>query len=408
MSLLPIAPRAPHIGATQTHSRPSQLRNAYLDTHSAIDVLRPLVLSLLFCIPALSGCLDVERPCPENTCFPLTSSAFNSMLEETGEIDALQLAGEYDRLSVSTLSRFTESGVSGEMQWKVEKDDDKGLRLVVNSVVIGGVGVVGYEIWDGGPDTFTRTTDHWMKGRDMDPNYEDPFLEIARLATEDPNGRWPPFRYDVSQFSDLSWTITGDAMESYQIARAKNGPDEVYFELHGLPPRIVGLTIYSEGLSQEDVTFSMSIATEDWDYALSSDYYLNLLDGGAYLEMSGLSEFPRSPVPFIPVPDQQYVTGDTTSVTGTVPGEMSHEVSLSEMEMHVFSDGSSVASLMLNDGQANISSEDGTWWELEWLDSGVPGLLSKLDTFSVRTNSDETFEIRIFDHWAQSWTDFGN
>lgn len=379
-----------------------------MDTHSAIDVLRPLVLSLLFCIPALSGCLDVERPCPENTCFPLTSSAFNSMLEETGEIDALQLAGEYDRLSVSTLSRFTESGVSGEMQWKVEKDDDKGLRLVVNSVVVGGVGVVGYEIWDGGPDTFTRTTDHWMKGRDMDPNYEDPFLEIARLATEDPNGRWPPFRYDVSQFSDLSWTITGDAMESYQIARAKNGPDEVYFELHGLPPRIVGLTIYSEGLSQEDVTFSMSIATEDWDYALSSDYYLNLLEGGSYLEMSGLSEFPRSPVPFLPIPSQQSVIGDTTAVSGMVPSEMTHEVSLSEVEMHIFSDGTSVASLLLSDEHANISGEGDSWWELTWVDEGTLGLLSELDTFVIRTNSEANFDIRIFDHWAQSWTDQGS
>ena len=379
-----------------------------MDTHSAIDVLRPLVLSLLFCVPALSGCLDVERPCPENTCFPLTSSAFNSMLTETGEIDALQLAGEYGRLSVSTLSRFTESGVSGEMQWKVEKDDDKGLRLVVNSVVVGGVVVVGYEIWDGGPDTFTRTTDHWMKGRDMDPNYEDPFLEVARLATEDPDGRWPPFRYDVSQFSDLSWTITGDAMESYQIARAKNGPDEVYFELHGLPPRIVGLTIYSEGLSQEDVTFSMSIATEDWDYALSSDYYLNLLDGGSYLEMSGLSEFPRSPVPFLPIPSQQSVIGDTTAVSGTVPSEMTHEVSLSEVEMHIFSEGASVASLLLSDGHANITGEDGSWWELTWADEGALGLLSELDTFAIRTNSEVNFDIRMFDLWAQSWTDQGS
>ena len=381
------------------------MRNAYLGTHSAIDVLRPVLLSILFCIPALSGCMEVERPCPEGTCFPLTSSAFNSILEEVGEIDALQLAEEYDRLSVSTLSRFTESGVSGEMQWKVEKDDDRELRLVVNSVVVGGVGVVGYEIWDGGPDTYTRTSDHWMKGRDMEPNYEDPFLEIARLATEDPNGRWPPFRYDVSQFSDLSWTITGDAMESYQIARATSGPDEIYFEIHGLTPRIVGLTIYSEGLSQEDVTFSMSIASEDWDHALSIDYYLALLEGNSYLSMSGLSEFPRAPVPFIPVPGQQSVTGDTTTVTGTVPGEMSHEVSLSEVEFHVFSGGSSVASVMLNDGQANTSTEGGTWWDLAWTDSGVPGLLSKLDTFSVRTNSDETFEIRIFDHWAQAWTD---
>ena len=381
------------------------MRNAYLGTHTAIDVFRPALLSLLFCIPALSGCLEVERPCPEGTCFPLTSSAFNSILEEVGEIDALQLSEEYDRLSVSTLSRFTESGVSGEMYWKVEKDDERGIRLVSNSVVVGGVGVVGYEIWDGGPDTYTRTTDHWMKGRDMDPNYEDPFLEIARLATEDPDGRWPPFRFDVSQFSELSWTITGDAMESYQVARAKSGSDEVYFEIHGLPPRIVGITIYSEGLSQEDVSFSMSIFTGDWDHSLSIDYYLALLEGESYLGASGLSEFPRAPVPFIPVPGLQSTTGDTTSVTGTVPGEMSHEVSLSEVEMHVFSDGSSVASLMLNDGQSNISIDDGTWWDLAWTDSGIPGLLSQLDTFSVSTNSESPFDIRIYDHWAQAWTD---
>ena len=385
------------------------MRNAYLGTHAAIDVLRPVILSLLFCIPALSGCMEVERPCPDGTCFPLTSSAFNTILEETGDIDALHLSEEYDRISVRTISKFTESGVSGEMQWRIEKDDERQLRLVENRVVVGGIGIVGYEIWDGGPDTYTRTTDHWMKGRDMDPNYEDPFQEIARLATEDPEGRWPPFRIDVSQFSDLSWTITGDAMEAYQIARATNGSDEIYFELQGLPPRIVGLSIYSGGLTHDDVSFSMSISTEEWGHDLRSiDYYMALLEGNLYLEMSGLAEFPRAPVPFIPVPGQQSVIGDTTTVTGTVPGEMSHEVSLSEIEMHVFSGGSSVASLLLNDLQANISAGDGTWWELEWNDSGEPGLLSQLDTFSVSTNSESPFDIRIYDHWAQSWTDFGN
>lgn len=380
-----------------------------MGTHAAIDVLRPVILSLLFCIPALSGCMEVERPCPDGTCFPLTSSAFNTILEETGDIDALHLSEEYDRISVRTISKFTESGVSGEMQWRIEKDDERQLRLVENRVVVGGIGIVGYEIWDGGPDTYTRTTDHWMKGRDMDPNYEDPFQEIARLATEDPEGRWPPFRIDVSQFSDLSWTITGDAMEAYQIARATNGSDEIYFELQGLPPRIVGLSIYSGGLTHDDVSFSMSISTEEWGHDLRSiDYYMDLLEGNLYLEMSGLAEFPRAPVPFIPVPGQQSVIGDTTTVTGTVPGEMSHEVSLSEIEMHVFSGGSSVASLLLNDLQANISADDGTWWELEWNDSGEPGLLSQLDTFSVSTNSESPFDIRIYDHWAQSWTDFGN
>ena len=142
----------------------------------------------------------------------------------------------------------------------------------------------------------------------------------------------------------------------------------------------------------------MSISTEEWGHDLRSiDYYMALLEGNLYLEMSGLAEFPRAPVPFIPVPGQQSVIGDTTTVTGTVPGEMSHEVSLSEIEMHVFSGGSSVASLLLNDLQANISADDGTWWELEWNDSGEPGLLSQLDTFSVGTNSESPFDcFRVY------------
>ena len=53
----------------------------------------------------------------------------------------------------------------------------------------------------------------------------------------------------------------------------------------------------------------------------------------------------------------------------------------------------------------NVSLEDGTWWELSWIDAGHRGLLSEWDVFSVRTNSVAQFEIRIFDHWAQSWTD---
>ena len=372
-----------------------------------MHMTRPIFMSILILVPAIAGCLEVERPCPEGTCFPLTSSAFNSILEEVGEIDALGLSEEYGRLGVSTLTRFTDpSGVSGEMVWVVEKDDEIGIRLVANSVVVGGIAIVDYEIWDGGPDTYTRTDGHWMKGRDMEPKYEDPFTEIARLATEDSDHSWPPFRYDVSQFSDLSWTITGDAFESYQIARATFGSEEVYFELQGLPPRIVGLAIYSDGLGQEDLTFSMSIATEDWDSALSTDYYMSYLVGGSYLDISGLADFPRATVPFIPVPGQQSTNGGITSVTGAVPSEMSHEASLSEIEMHVFTDGASVARLTLDEGSANVSSGDGEWWDLEWTDAGLQGLLSYSDTYSVRTNSDDTFEIRIFDSWAEEWTDW--
>ena len=87
---------------------------------------------------------------------------------------------------------------------------------------------------------------------------------------------------------------------------------------------------------------------------------------------------------------------------------MTHEVSLSEVEMHIFSDGNSIASLLLSDGHANITGEDDSWWELTWVDEGALGLLSELDTFAIRTNSEANFDIRMFDHWAQSWTDQGS
>ena len=378
-----------------------------MDALPGLNVYKASALVLIVLASALPGCMEMERPCPGGTCFPLTSGAFNSFLEEVGEIDALELASQFDTLAVSTITRFTESDVDGEMVWRIEKDDSLRLRQVANRVTLGDSQVVGYEIWDGGRDTFTRTTGEWMIGRDMEPSYEDPFVEIARLASENPESRWPPFRFDVSQFSDMSWTITGDALESYQIARAANGTHEIYFELHGLTPQIVGITVYSGGLEQHDVTFGMSISTDYWNSGLMTYYYTEYLEGGKYLELSGMSEFARSPVPFIPVPQYQNETGGQTIVKGIVPIEMTHEASLSEIEIHIFSEGSSVATLLLSEGSSSNTTEGGDWWELSWEDNRGPGLLSEGDHFSVSTNSEASFDIRIFDRWAQAWTDQG-
>jgi hypothetical protein len=203
----------------------------------------------------------------------------------------------------------------------------------------------------------------------------------------------------------MSWTITGDALESYQIARATNGTHEIYFELHGLTPQIVGITVYSGGLEQQDVTFGMSISTDYWESGLMTYYYTEFLEGGGYLQMNGLSEFARAPVPFVPVPNYQTTSGGTSTVGGIVPSEMTHEASLSEIEMHVFSGGSSVATLLLSEGNSSNSTEGGEWWDLSWGDNSGQGLLSEGDIYSVSTNSEASFDIRIFDRWAQAWTD---
>ena len=89
--------------------------DALLGSH----VYRAPALVLILLASALPGCIEMERPCPEDTCFPLTSSAFNSYLEEVGDVDALELASQFDTLAVTTLTRFTESDVHGEMAWRI-------------------------------------------------------------------------------------------------------------------------------------------------------------------------------------------------------------------------------------------------------------------------------------------------
>ena len=68
---------------------------------------RALAMTLILLASASSGCIDTERPCPENTCFPLTSSAFNSILEEVAVVAGLELASAFDAVAVPTLTRFT-------------------------------------------------------------------------------------------------------------------------------------------------------------------------------------------------------------------------------------------------------------------------------------------------------------
>ena len=103
-------------------------------THSGRFVFRPLLVSLILFLPASAGCLEVERPCPDNTCFPLTSSAFNSILESMGELDALELASEFEQLSVSTTSRFSELGIASEIKWTVEKDDEQSVAKLLKRI----------------------------------------------------------------------------------------------------------------------------------------------------------------------------------------------------------------------------------------------------------------------------------
>ena len=347
---------------------------------------RALFTAILLLLPLSSGCLEVPtvRPCPDNTCFPLTSEAFDALITEDGSFDVLALASENERVRVRSTLVQEQNGERGEIAWDVAKDESAGLRYVSTRYVVSGAILIDTEMVDGQGVTNVRSGSQWYQGRDAEPNLADPFVELAQKASQDPGGLWPPFAFDTTALSGLTWTITGAAMSSQQVASASNGTHEFIVELYGLSPRISAIEVYSG----QDYEFTIRVTTGE-------DVSIELREG-----------LPRSQVPFVPQqPDLVATYGDTTVLFGSVPDGMAHEVDLSEVVIHAWSEGEAAASMRLDWGDYNVTAEDGTWWSIMWLDAGRPGLLSSLDEYRVRTNSTEQFDVRFYDLWSDCWTD---
>ena len=313
---------------------------------------RPLLLVLVLLAPLGAGCIQVPtvRPCPDNTCFPLTSDAFNDLMAQDGVFDVLALATENERLRVRTTMIHEQEGQRGEIHWDVAKDDLSDLRSIATRVLLGGNPIIDSELIEGQETTNVRFGGTWFEGRDASPDYVDPFFELAQKSTESPDGIWPPFAFDTTQLSDLSWTITGDAFSSQQVASASNGTHDFIIELMGLTPAIIGIEVYS-GDSYE---FTMRVSSGD-------EVEIELQPG-----------LPRMHLAFVPPqPDLLTANGETQLLVGSVPEGFTSEAILSEIEIHAIpSSGQTAASMRLDVDEANHTAADGTWWSFIWVDVG--------------------------------------
>ena len=99
-------------------------------------VRRSLLLALVLLCPLAAGCLEVPtvRPCPDNTCFPLTSEAFNDLMSQDEVFDVLAMATQNERLRVRTTMIHEQQGQRGEIHWDVAKDDISDLRSIATQI----------------------------------------------------------------------------------------------------------------------------------------------------------------------------------------------------------------------------------------------------------------------------------
>jgi len=342
------------------------------------------LIGLILLSSSVSGCLEIPlNPCDEDECFPLSSDALNSMLAFSDSFNVLKLSDDYQMLRIETSSVIEIQNQRVSVDWSVGKDEIRNLSSIALRYNIANA-AVDTEVIEGTDITNVRMGNVWYEGRDALPEYTDPFYEIARLASENPEGLWPPFTFDTTAFDDLDWQITGDLISLQQVATGTNGTHTIILELGGAPPMILGIEIYDG----EGTDFSLSVDVGD-----SASIYLK-------------ENLPRTPFQFIP--DNNFIISDDIKTwSGVIPIEAS-EVNPSELEFHVRSDSlndnESLVFMGFNDVIMNVTLDDGSWWEFYWMDLGLDELVSSGDFYSIRTNSTLEMNIFIFDIWANKWT----
>ena len=153
----------------------------------------------------------------------------------------------------------------------------------------------------------------------------------------------------------------------------------------GSPPKITGIETYSG----DENTFILTVSKGD-------SVSIELQDG-----------LPRTPIGFS-IDGQPIQVGDTTVWYGEIEVGMSAEIDPSQLEFHGIvtenGESSSVAMMSVDQESSNITLDDGTWWEFNWLDFPMPGYFSAGDLYQIKTNSTGELHVAIFDTWAQQWT----
>ena len=342
-----------------------------------------IVIFLILSTPA--GCLQVPTTtCDDSGCFPLNEEILNEVLSNPDSFNVLNLATTESKLRVESSTTYATETQQGEITWVVAKDDDAQLRSIAMKLSLGTTSV-DTEVIEGNSTTNVRLGNVWYEGRDAVPQYKDPFFDLSQQIQENPDGTWPSFGFDTTSISNFEWTITSDFVSQQQIATGTNETQTVILEMRGVPPSIVGIEVYGD----DDSTFILRVSTGD-------DVKVELNDN-----------LTRTPIQFSFV--APLIVDNITYWSGYVPSTLTSEVNPEELSFHGIVTKNNVeltvAELNLDEFTTNITDDDGNWWNLLWWDYSGDGWFSAGDFYEIRTNSTADVNARVFDHWANSWSD---
>jgi len=402
------------------------------------DAMRRLLMLLLAASLVLSGCIDQITSFTDDDVVEdkialdaMSSDAVNDLLQEEVNLDPTTLAQGLDRFGVRMSVQTLEDGESGHFSLEIMKDD----VAQIGSFGFGfAAGMISMEVeMVSGAERISnmRVMNQWFSLRDEQPEYVDPFTQMAAEGEDEDEGDFiiddplDDIPDPTEMFNEaFDWTVTIDVESTQQVASASNDTHQVIVEFQGVPPRIISIESYANNGSETvqinyffgdavqlsinpafprtSVTIEMDESTdESGEFTCDNNQTIPLdwvNDGIADCTDASDEGVNESDIPEI-----------LMLFSGEVTDEHTQEVNISEIELRVGEEDEEEfyynISMMLDVGSTNVTDEDGDWWDITWTDVDGDGLVSTGDTYAVLTNSSAAydFEVRFYDHWADTY-----
>ncbi len=406
---------------------------------AGMDAMRRLLMLLLAASLVLPGCIDQITSFTDDddivdsiSLDAMSSDAVNELLQQGSNLDPTTMSEEMDRFGVRMSVQTLEDGESGSISIEIMKDD----VAQIGSFGIGfAAGMMSMEVeMVSGTERISnmRVMNQWFTLRDEQPEYVDPFTQMATEGEDEDEGDlmidnpMDDIPDPTEMFNEaFDWTVTIDPESTQQVASASNDTHQVIVEVQGVPPRIVSIESYSNNGSE----------TVQIDYIYGDDVQLSINPDfprtSVTIEMDEdeeeFGEFTcdnNQTVPLEYVNDdyddcidgsdegvnESDIPDELTMFSGEVTDEHTQEVLMSEIELRIGEEDDEEfyynISMMLDAGSTNVTDGDGDWWDINWTDVDGDGLVSTGDTYSVLTNSSaaDDFEVRFYDHWADQYS----
>jgi hypothetical protein len=360
---------------------------------------------ILVCISCLllPGCIDglsfgEEDETITKGIVPMSSLEVEAILNDPAAIDIIALAAAESQFHAEIYAKEIDDGEVSEFTFIIGKDDVNRLAETGIEVQNGMMGIEYAIVQGNSPNINIRVGNQWFLARDLEPEYVDPFIELAEDAEDEAED---DSDFDLTPDLDaleldlvgFDWVVTIDNFSFQQVATTSNDTHEIMVEFHEMPPRIHSVEVFShDGNDASSVTLSWG---EDVALEVKDDYprtsvtiEMDEEEGTEYLD-----------------------SGESIYVwAGEVNSDHEQEVDVGDLEIRIGEENEDEEfaynlSMLLTGTTANLTDENGDYWLIEWDDHDSNSLVSSGDEWRVETNSSDGWEleVRIYDHWAEAY-----